>query len=220
MKRVLAAVGVASALLAAPAVASAQSHHGGGGYRGGGGGSTAGSGGLHESGSGYRGGGGYGYRGGGYRGGGYGRGYGYRGGFGYRGYGYFPAYGFAFGLGFGGLYDPWFGGYPYFYGSPWYYDYVSGGPYPPPGAFNDPYGYYPGPSAGASAGYDRDEGRGGAWDRDYGSASSQGGGAPCGQWVWNAGGNKYDWQAGACAPAATQPRGVDAPPLRVPPQPT
>jgi hypothetical protein len=101
----------AATLLVTPLAANAQSHggHGGGGGHGGYGGRGAAS---------------YGH-------GGYGRG-GY-GGYGFRGGGFYPYFGF--GLGFALAADPWFWGYPGYYGwydGPYWDDYYGPTPLPPP----------------------------------------------------------------------------------------
>ncbi|CAN5363255.1 hypothetical protein BH09PSE2_BH09PSE2_09200 [soil metagenome] len=212
MKRI-AALALSALVLAGPALAQAQ-HRGGGGYGGGRGGDggredarDAGRGGFSggsrsESGSSVgsgaavgRGGGSRGYSGGGDRGR---RGYGYLGGYGYRGAYYGGLFGFGYGLG-GGYFGPWDDGYPFYAASPWFYDYGSG-----------PYGYGRfGPAGYAGGGlgegypdWREDDGRPGAWDRDYGtsSAARSGSGTACGQWVWNASAGKYDWAPGACLP--------------------
>ena len=165
---------LAGAIAAAPIAASAQSHGGGGGgFHGGGGGG----GGFHGGYGGYHGG-----YGGGWRGG-YG---GWRGGYGY-GWGFG---GFGLGLALGAAYyDPWYYGYGGYY--PGYYGYYPA--YYGPSAWDDDYDdYYGGPApaqAAPPANYN-----GGYSAPGAGSASAQ----ACGQWVWHADQNKYQWAPGAC----------------------
>ena len=164
---------LAGAIAAAPIAASAQSH-GGGGFHGGGGG------------GGFHGGGGYGGYHGGY--GGYRGGYGgYRGGWGGYGWGFG---GFGLGLALGAAYyNPWYYGYGgyYGYGYPGY-GYAGYGP----SAWDDDYDDYngaPGPASAPPATY-----QGGYGAAPAASPSAQ----ACGQWVWHADQNKYQWAPGAC----------------------
>lgn len=182
MKKILVALAsatlMAAPLAALPTTAAAQ-HHGGGG---GGGGWHGGGGG----GGGWHGGGGW---GGGYHGGGWG---GYRGGWG-RGYGYwgggYPYFWGGLGLGYWAA-DPWYYDYPAYYGyAPYYgYSYETSGPAdadgdyeegpPPAGSYNGapPVNAPRGPAAAAPS-------------QSYQAPPSQ----ACGQWVWDAGANKYNW---------------------------
>ena len=185
MKTLIAAL-AATALVAAPLGAQAQAHGGG---RGGGGFSHASAAGGYHGGGAYRGGGGY--RGGGYRGGGYG-GYGWRGGY---GGGYAPYWGgFGLGLAFGAAaYSPWaYGYYPSYYGYyPAYYD------QPPYASSYDEY---------YDDNYDGDEGPPPAGDApsvrapvaSSAQAAPTASGQACGQWVWHADQQRYQWAATAC----------------------
>lgn len=171
MKRLAAALMLGACALA-PLAASAQTHgggHAGGGYHGGG---------YHGGYGGYRGGWG-----------------GYRGGWGYGGWGY-GGWGWgAFGLGLalGSAWDPWYGGYYYpGYYSPYYYSYAPGYSYD-----EDAYDYGPPPAGAPGPGY----------APPAGSAPPTAGPVPssstpqkaCGQWVWRADQNKYEWNGAACS---------------------
>ncbi len=174
MKKILAALASATLmtapLVSLPTPALAQHHGGGGGgWHGGGGG------------GGWHGGGGW---GGGYHGGGWGGYRGYRGG--YYGWGGYPYFWGGLALGYYAA-DPWYYDYPAYYGyAPYYgggYSYDSTGPAdgdyeegpPPSSADRAPPAYNP--PSGVHAGQGPQ------------SQSPQ----ACGQWVWDAGANKYNW---------------------------
>ncbi len=210
MTRIAAAFALSALVLVAAPVSAQAQHRDGGGRDGGGRSGDGGRGGFSggarsESGStSVRSGAGDGNRSGGARS----ARYGYRGGYGYRGAYVGGLFGLGYGLG-GGYFGPWNDGYPFYAGSPWFFDYGSGA-----------YGfgrYGPAGYAGGALGegyptwrYDADDAGPGPWDRDYGTAypaarvgagsGRAGTGTACGQWVWNAGPGRYDWAPGACLP--------------------